>query len=97
VPGDQLTATAEEWAKKLASLPQHAVRSNKLLVNRVYEVAGFMTALDYRSDPAMAAMLEQRGAALDPNLKVLREQGWEAFRRSRDAMYAGEQEARGID
>jgi len=97
VPGDQLMAAAEEWAKKLASLPQHAVRSNKLLVNRVYEVAGFMTALDYRSDPAMAAMLQQRGASLDPSLKVLREQGWEAFRRSRDAMYAGEQEARGID
>ena len=58
VPGDDLIATAEEWAKKLANLPQHAVRSNKLLVNRVYEIAGFMEALDYRSDAAMAAKLE---------------------------------------
>lgn len=97
VPGDQLLPTAAEWATKLAKLPQHAVRSNKLLVNRVYEVAGFMASLDYRSDPAMAALLDQRGSSIDPNLRVLREQGWEAFRRSRDAIYAGEQEARGID
>lgn len=86
VPGDQLMATAEEWARKLAALPGKVVAQDKMLVNRVYELAGFSQALDYRADPAIADLF---GGALeaDPHLKVLREQGWEAFRRSRDANY----------
>lgn len=86
VPNDQLLTVAEEWAKKLGALPQHAVRANKILINRAYEIAGFMNALEYRKDPYIAELLKQRGE-LDPNLKILREQGWEAFRKSRDAMY----------
>lgn len=86
VPGDQLMATAEEWARKLAALPGKVVAQDKMLVNRVYELAGFSQALDYRADPAIADLF---GGALegDPHLRVLREQGWEAFRRSRDASY----------
>lgn len=87
VPADQLMGTAEEWARKLASLPQKTVRSNKLLVNRVFELAGFRQALDYRADPALAEALGTAAEEPDPHLKVLREQGWEAFRASRDAMY----------
>lgn len=90
VAGDELMATCEEMARKLIALPQGTVRSNKLLVNRVYELAGFQEALNYRDDPLMAAMTEQREAALDPHLQVLREQGWEAFRKSRDETYRGE-------
>ncbi|MEX2081535.1 MAG: enoyl-CoA hydratase/isomerase family protein, partial [Dehalococcoidia bacterium] len=51
VPGADLMATAEDWARKLAALPQATVATNKLLVNRVYELAGFLEALDYRADP----------------------------------------------
>ena len=87
VPGDQLIAAAEEMARKLAALPQNTVRTNKLLVNRVYELAGFREALDYRADPALAEALGTNAAEPDPHLKVLREQGWEAFRASRDALY----------
>lgn len=90
VPGDELMATAEEMAKKLASLPQRTVRQNKLLVNRVYELAGFHQALDYRADKDLAERLGTEAAEPDPHLKVLREQGWEAFRQSRDANYKGE-------
>ena len=90
VPNDQLMAAAEEMARKLIALPQGTVRSNKLLVNRVYELAGFQEALNYREDPVMAAIIQQPGAALDPHLQVLREQGWEAFRQSRDALYKAE-------
>lgn len=89
VPGDELMAAAEEMAVKLASLPQHTVRGNKLLVNRAYEIAGFQEAINYHEDPNVAPYL-RRGGELDPNLKVLREQGWEAFRRSRDKLYQGE-------
>lgn len=90
VPGDKLMETAEEMAKKLAALPQRTVRQNKLLVNRVYELAGFQQALDYRADKALAERLGTEAAEPDPHLKVLREQGWEAFRQSRDANYKGE-------
>jgi enoyl-CoA hydratase/carnithine racemase len=90
VPGDELMAAAEDWAKKLAALPVKAVRQNKLLINRVYELAGFSEALDYRADTGLAERLGTQAAEPDPHLKVLREQGWEAFRRSRDVMYSGE-------
>ena len=88
VPGDRLLDEAIDIASKLAALPQRAVKLNKLLVNRVYEVAGFNEALDYRSDTSLAEYL---GAGEpDPHLKVLREKGWEAFRDSRDALYKGD-------
>ena len=87
VPTESLLESAiEEIAKKLAALPQNAVRTNKLIVNRAYEIAGFRQALDYRSDPAIAANSGDT-AEPDPHLAVLREQGWEAFRQSRDALY----------
>lgn len=93
VPGDSLLEEAGNIAKKLASLPQQTVRLNKMLVNRVYELAGFRSALDYRGDPAVAAFLG-REVEPDPHLQVLREQGWEAFRHSRDEIY-GEQDVKG--
>jgi enoyl-CoA hydratase/carnithine racemase len=93
VPADDLLSAAQEMATKLASLPLKTVRLNKALVNRAYEIAGFREALDYRGDPAIAA-LSGRGPDPDPHLAVLREQGWDAFRRSRDAAY-GETEAKG--
>ncbi len=92
VPGDRLLAEAEDMARKLASLPQKTVKLNKLLVNRAYEVSGFSQALDYRSDPALADYVGP--GEPDPHLKILREQGWEAFRRARDERY-GEGESMG--
>jgi enoyl-CoA hydratase/carnithine racemase len=86
VPDEALLQEAEAIARKLAALPARAVRTNKLLVNRVHELAGFREALDYRSDPVIQA-LSGREQATNEHLRVLREQGWEAFRRSRDAIY----------
>ena len=45
VPVDELMPTAEAIARKIANLPQAAVRRNKALVNRVYLLAGFREAL----------------------------------------------------
>jgi enoyl-CoA hydratase/carnithine racemase len=92
VPNDELMATAEDMARKLAALPEKTVRTNKLLVNRAYELRGFRQALDYRSDAAVAAAMGGTAEAPDPHLKVLREQGWEAFRASRDALYRNSDE-----
>lgn len=95
VPGDELIATAEDVARKLAALPQKTVRSNKLLVNRAYELQGFRQALDYRTDPAIAAAMGTNTEEPDPHLKVLKEQGWEAFRASRDQLYKDSQKVEG--
>lgn len=88
VPPEELLPAAEAMARKLAGLSQRAVRTNKLLVNRAYELAGFRDALDYQNDPLIKAVGESAGGSgQSEHLRVLREQGWEAFRESRDAMY----------
>ena len=93
VPDDQLLPEAERLAKKVAALPQKAVRLNKLLINRTHELAGFHQALNYREDPlAQAYMAGESG--LNQHLAVLREQGWEAFRASRDVLYRADDPAR---
>ena len=86
VAGDQLMEVAEDWARKLSNLPRKAVQGNKLLVNRVYELAGFLQGIDYREDEVWKAT-QAGGDDLNAHLKVLREKGWEAFRDSRDSMY----------
>ncbi|MCH7745860.1 MAG: hypothetical protein IIC84_07305, partial [Chloroflexi bacterium] len=76
-------------ARKLAALPQTTVRLNKLLVNRVYELAGFHEALAYRDDPDIAAIADSTGSdevAIE-RLKLLHEGGWGSFLKKRDAMY----------
>ena len=89
VPVDQLMAEAETMARKIASLPQGAVRMNKLLVNRTYLLAGFNEALAYRDDPSIAAILE--GASSDQvgreRRRMISETGWGAFKETRDAPY----------
>lgn len=93
VPKDALVAETEAMARKLASLPQATVRLNKMLINRAYEIGGMRAALDYASDPAFGAL---SGAAYDSaesknRMRVLREQGWDAFIRERDRMYGDKQ------
>jgi enoyl-CoA hydratase/carnithine racemase len=91
VPVEKLMDEAIAMAKKLAGLNQKTVRMNKILVNRVYELAGFKNGLNYRNDPVIKEMGGAMGGGRDANehLKVLREKGWEAFRESRDAAYRG--------
>ena len=84
VPDDELDATVDEIARKLAALPQETVRTNKALVNRSYELAGFRDALAYRDDEAIQALSSgDRAGVLDE----LTEGGWEAFKQKRDALY----------
>ncbi len=87
VPAERLLEEAEQIAKKLAALKQSTVRLNKLLVNRVHELAGLHAALDYRADPVVQAYQQGSESAQSEHLNVLRERGWEAFRESRDALY----------
>lgn len=94
VPGDKLLDEAEAIAKRLAALPAKAVQTNKLLVNRVLELAGRAQGMEYREDPWFKAWDSSTGALGSEHMSVLREQGWEAFRRSRDAIY-GETDAKG--
>ena len=89
VPVDQLDEAVEAQARKLASLPPTAVALNKLVVNRVYELAGFAAALEYRDDPVIQALNEasRDDKVSAARLETLREQGWEAFKQQRDAAF----------
>ena len=89
VPGDRLDEAAETMARRLASLPPTAVALNKLLVNRVYELAAFEEALNYRDVPAL---MELSGRTRDDRvaadrLRTLSERGWEAFKEQRDQAF----------
>lgn len=87
VAGERLDEEAAALALRLAALPGATVRLNKLLVNRVYELAGFREALGYMHEPDLAALAEATGS--DPlareRLAVLEKQGWRAFVDGRDA------------
>ncbi len=89
VESEDLFAEAARVARQFAALPPDGVRLNKFLVNRVYELQAFREALDYRSDPVIAALSD--AAAGDrvgtDRLQVLREQGWTAFLRERDRSF----------
>lgn len=87
VPLERLDEEAAALARRLAALPAATVRLNKLLVNRVYELAGFREALGYMEEPLLAALAEGAGADVlgQEHLDVLREQGWRAFVEHRDA------------
>jgi enoyl-CoA hydratase/carnithine racemase len=89
VPGDQLFEEAAKVAKQFGALPPHGVRLNKFLVNRVYELQAFREALDYRDDPMIQALSSEASsdAVGTDRLKVLREQGWDAFLKERDEAF----------
>ena len=89
VPAADLDTAVEAQAKKLASLPPTAVALNKLVVNRVYELAGFEAAMNYRDDPVIQALNESSrdDKVSAERLNTLREQGWEAFKQKRDAAF----------
>jgi len=87
VPVDEVFAEAAKVAKQFAALPPRGVRLNKFLVNRVYELQAFREALDYRDDPVIQALSDDASgdSVGTDRLKTLREQGWGAFLKQRDA------------
>ncbi|HET7738742.1 MAG TPA: enoyl-CoA hydratase/isomerase family protein [Tepidiformaceae bacterium] len=87
VPTDRLLDEADAMARKLASLNQKSVRTNKLLVNRAYDLAGFRQGMEYREDPWFKAWNEGDEGMSNEHLRILREKGWEAFRDARDVNY----------
>ena len=91
VPDDQLEAAATEMARKLASLPPSVVRTNKRLVNLVYEQMGLIDAVRYRDNEALTEFLEAEDTVGAGRQRIREEQGWAAFKRERDRGY-GESE-----
>ena len=91
VPTDQVFAEAARMARRFASLPPSAVALNKLLVNRVYELAGMREAMAYQDDPVMRELSgATRGDSISAErLATLREEGWEAFKQQRDEAFRG--------
>ena len=87
VPDGELEAAAEAMAKKLAALPPNTVRLNKLLVNRVYELAGLRGAMAWADDAALRALWKSEDAVAAERHRVRNEQGWAAFKQERDQGY----------
>ncbi|MEZ4501942.1 MAG: enoyl-CoA hydratase/isomerase family protein [Dehalococcoidia bacterium] len=83
----ELDAAAEAMARKLAGLPENTMRLNKALVNRVYRLAGMDQAMNYREDPALAALFEGRDAVAQERHRIREQQGWAAFKETRDQGY----------
>lgn len=86
VPTDRLDEETRAFAARLVSLPPTTVALNKLLVNRVHELAGFIGGMQWRDDPVLDELANAtRGDTVSAaRLDALREQGWEAFKRQRD-------------
>ena len=87
VPDDQLEEAATEMARKLASLPPSVVRTNKRLVNLVYEQMGLIDAVRYRDNEALTEILEAEDTVGAGRQRIREEQGWAAFKRERDQGY----------
>ena len=87
VPDDQLEEAATEMARKLASLPPSVVRTNKRLVNLVYEQMGLIDAVRYRDNEALTEFLEAEDTVGTGRQRIREEQGWAAFKRERDQGY----------
>ena len=87
VPDDQLDEAANKMARKLASLPPTVVRTNKRLVNLVYEQMGLIDAVRYRDNEALREFLEAEDTVGAGRQRIREEQGWAAFKRERDRGY----------
>lgn len=87
VPDGELEAAAEEMAKKIAALPQNAVRLNKALVNRVYTLAGMEAGLAWNQDEALTDLASSQDPTAAERHRLRQEKGWAAFKEERDKGY----------
>ena len=87
VADEDLMPTANTWAEKLSKLPQNTVRSNKAIIRRVYELAGFDDAIMYQDVPEIAALIDKGDANADRQHKIREKDGWTAFKEVRDQDY----------
>ena len=87
VAEEQLDEAANDMARKLASLPPTVVRTNKRLVNLVYEQMGLLDAVRYRDNESLRALLEAEDAVGAGRQQIKEDQGWAAFKRERDRGY----------
>ncbi|MCX6023518.1 MAG: enoyl-CoA hydratase/isomerase family protein [Chloroflexi bacterium] len=82
-----LDEEAEKLAERLAAIPAAALRLDKALLNRTFEIMGLLPGLNYRSQPAYADLFDtaMNDDETKARLRVLQERGWEAFIKERNA------------
>ena len=90
VTDEDLMTTANAWAEKLAKLPQNTVRSNKAIIRRVYELAGFNDAIDYQNVPEISALIELGDKNAERQHEIRESEGWGAFKEARDQGYSSD-------
>jgi enoyl-CoA hydratase/carnithine racemase len=88
-PDQNLEAYAISVMTKLVSLPRATVSLNKTLINRAYEIAGFREAIAYKDDENIGLMLNatEDDEEAKEKRRLLREEGWGAFKAKRDGLY----------
>ena len=86
VPVDHLDEATRAFAMRLASLPQTTLALNKLLVNRIHELSGFIDGMRWQNDPVLKELSSATGrdSVASGRLDTLRQQGWDAFKQQRD-------------
>jgi len=87
VADEDLMTTAHTWADKLSKLPQNTVRSNKAIIRRVYELAGFDDAIMYQDVPEITTIIEKGDENADRQHQIREKEGWNAFKEVRDQDY----------
>ena len=87
VADEDLMTTAHTWADKLSKLPQNTVRSNKAIIRRVYELAGFDDAIMYQDVPEIMTLIEKGDENADRQHQIREKEGWNAFKEVRDQDY----------
>ena len=87
VADEDLMSTANAWAEKLSKLPQNTVRSNKAIIRRVYELAGFDDAIMYQDIPEIMVLIDKGDENADRQHKIREKEGWNAFKEVRDQDY----------
>jgi len=87
VADEDLMTTAHTWADKLSKLPQNTVRSNKAIIRRVYELAGFDDAIMYQDVPEITTIIEKGDKNADRQHQIREKEGWNAFKEVRDQDY----------
>lgn len=82
VANDQLDEESENLARRFAALPAATLKSDKALINRIFENIGILESLSYQQRASFADLVEANRAPVAENqehMRRLHEQGWESF------------------
>lgn len=87
VPASTLMNEARKFAQKLSMVPPHAMKLNKLAINRAYELRGFQSTVDYGAEMFTLIHMSESEEAKE-FFQVAADRGLKAAFKWRDARFA---------